>query len=461
MNRKSLVVEYLLIKRQIESFLDSEDSFLKFLEADSSFHIFYSENKITFKSPKGLEIEVDYQLESNIVPSKEERYFKLTLLCQEQDKLKEFDLLTQQLENLIFKLGDEIEVNKLWSDISRQYSIEGYSLINEVENLLRRLIANFMLINVGYDWPKSHVPSNVESRDPELKNNYSDYLHQIYFSDLKKILFEGQRDFHLRNIGDIQKIVERYIKEKKDVIQIEHLEGVVSKSLWEKYFAKDIENNKKFLEEDLEKLNKLRNEIAHNTNITRKKLGQIQNLSKRIIETLKLEIEDLPNKKLSPEEQKFQVNTENFRIAKENPSLQCFLAERAVFEWYQLKFGESNIKSFGNILIDSGIDMIIRVSGKNRIGVQVRCISRKEFKLAINLLYFGADSFFDFSRFKLEYNRNFKEYHLVIVFNDYELGGTIPSSTELSSTLLEKDPPIRLILGFVNEEGNFEQILDK
>ncbi|WP_448104059.1 hypothetical protein [Pedobacter panaciterrae] len=258
-------------------------------------------------------MSVSYTLFSDLVNAKNERYFKFTLQCNERERIDDFYKLSKLLEKLFVKLSSEVSVNVLWNDIARQYAIEGYSLLNEVENLLRRLIANFMLINVGYDWHKLHIPSEVERRDPQLKVNYSDYLHQTYFSDLKTILFEGQREPNYRNIGDIQILVEKNISEGKDEIKIEDLKGVIAKSLWERHFSNATLYKKKNLEEDLERLNSLRNEIAHNRHIDRETLGKIQNISKKIIETLKLAIENLPDNILTNEEKDFQASSENLR----------------------------------------------------------------------------------------------------------------------------------------------------
>jgi hypothetical protein len=349
METKPIIVEYLIIVLQEDTFCDSDIAFLKFLSVDSSLSISEKEKTITLLSKKKNKFSVSYSLTSGLVPSQAQRYFKLKLSSKEE-KLSEYTELTTLLEKLISKLHKDVSINVLWNDIARKYAIEGYDLINQVENLLRRLITDFMLINVGYDWHKSHIPISVENRDTHLKETYSDYLHQTYFSDLKTILFEGQRDMNLRDIGQIQKFVEACISEKKTQIPIDELKGVISKSLWEKYFSKDSSYKKKELEEDLDKLNSLRNEIAHNRHISRETLGKIQNLSKKVIKTLKLEIEDLPNKVLTPEEQNFQVHTETNRIAEYNPALQGYLSEKAVAEWYKSNFGSESVQS--NVKID-------------------------------------------------------------------------------------------------------------
>lgn len=354
-------------------------------------------------------------------------------------------------------MHQDVSINVLWNDIARKYAIEGYDLINQVENLLRRLITDFMLINVGYDWHKSHIPISVENRDTHLKETYSDYLHQTYFSDLKTILFEGQRDMNLRDIGQVQKFIETCISEKKAQISVDELKGVISKSLWEKYFSKDSTYKKKELEEDLEKLNSLRNEIAHNRHISRETLGKIQNLSKKVIKALKLEIEDLPNKVLTPEEQNFQIHTETNRIAEYNPALQSYLSEKAVAEWYKSNYGSENVQSEVKIDFNESfrvVDIVITLSDKRQIGVEVKSTTISGFRQIRNQIAHGQN----LEGFIPKSADLFKEFHFVIVLRDYSTNNVLTFANELAQLLSGINPKIKLIFGFLGSSGNFEQI---
>lgn len=451
MEAKPVVVEYLIIIKQEGTFCDSDKSFLKFLSIDSSLSISEEENKMSFLYKK-KDFVVSYTLVSGLVPSQKERYFKLALFSKE-NKLDEFTELSKLLEYLFLKLHSEVSINILWNDIARKYAIEGYELINEVENLLRRLITSFMLVNVGYDWYKYHLPSSVGNRNIQLKESYSDYLHQTYFSDLKTILFEGQRDVPLRDIGEVQKFVERCVSEGKKEISIDDLKGVISKSLWEKYFAKDTTYKKTDLESDLENLNSLRNEIAHNRHIDRAALGKIQGLTKRIIKTLKLEIEDLPNKVLTPAEQKFQVNTEIMRMTMNSPSMHAYFAEVAVLAWYKSNFGFENA-DLVNSAGDSRIDILVKDSDGKRIGVRVRALTIDRLKQMRNQIVHEKSSRYIFPR---EVD-DFEEFHLVMVLKDYIAGDELLFTEPLKSVLSAISQKYRLIIGYLNENGFFVKI---
>lgn len=453
METKPIIVEYLIIVLQEDTFCDNDIAFLKFLSVDSSLSISEKEKTITLLSKKKNKFLVSYSLTSGLVPSQAQRYFKLKLSSKEE-KLNEYTELTTLLEKLISKLHKDVSINVLWNDIARKYAIEGYDLINQVENLLRRLIADFMLINVGYDWHKSHIPISVENRDTHLKETYSDYLHQTYFSDLKTILFEGQRDMNLRDIGQIQKFVETCISEKKTQILIDDLKGVISKSLWEKYFSKDSSYKKKELEDDLDKLNTLRNEIAHNRHISRETLGKIQNLSKKVIKTLKLEIEDLPNKVLTPEEQDFQVHTEINRIAEHNLTLLGYLAENAVSEWYKSNYGQDNVHTearFNYNGIVKEMDIIVIIDSVAQVGVEIKSLTISRFRQMRNqaehlerLIPKNIDAF--------------REFHIVIVIRDYSVNSDLSFTNEIGKLLNELNSKVKLIYGFLDNNGKFEQI---
>lgn len=441
MEDKSLIVEYLIIKQE-NTFCNTDKAFLSFLNTDSNISIAQKDNKIEFSSSKGHKLTISYSLISDLVASKKQRYFKLNL-SYKGEKVKEYDEFLSTLRDVISHLDTDISINVLWNDVARNYAIEGYKLINEVENLLRRLITNFMLINVGYEWHKFHIPASVENRDSHLKENYSDYLHQTYFSDLKTILFEGQRDINFRNLGDVQRIVQKHISDGKTNIAIEDLKGVISESLWEKYFSKDTTYKKEHLEKELEELNTLRNEIAHNRHITRETLGRIENLSNKIIKTLKLAIEDLPNKVLNITEQEFQINTEVNRI--EYIYSEYHLIEKFVREWYELNFNSDSIEQNVRLKSDNKFtyefDILVRLSNHKFIGVEVRKFYKN----------------FDFNKIMSKiidyriYDFNLiKEFHIVIIMNDSLIKDII---------LLEKEflpfqniPKIVLVIGIIENQ---------
>jgi len=451
MELKSLIVEYLIIIKQEGSFCNSDRAFLNFLCVDSSITISTRQKLLEVALKKNNKLSVQYTLDSDLVPSGKERYFKLTLLSKEPEKVSDFDALTKLLEKIISKLHPEISINVLWNDISRLYAIEGYALINEVENLLRRLIASFMLTKVGFDYPKYHIPSEVGNRDQERKSNYTDYLHQTYFSDLKTILFEGQREVDFRNIGEIQRFVERHISEGKTEIKVADIQGVISRSLWEKHFSQDTDYRKDHLEADLETLNKLRNEIAHNRHISRETLGKIKSLSSKIIKALKLEIAQLDNKKLSSEEINFQIDTQNKILSTGNSFMRGRLTEKAVMEWYQKQFNSGRIVMTEDY--DRGMDFLVELDSAKSLAVEVKTFSVKRLKPYLNeIIRRGVLPNIP------DVLSRYSEFHLVISFTDLEEKLDLTLLTELKERLSSISANTFLILGCLDENGVFQTI---
>lgn len=371
---------------------------------------------------------------------------------QSQEDLEAFDRLTRLLESIFLKLDKSVSINILWNDISRIYAKRGYELINQVENLLRRLIAKFMLINVGYDWHEIHIPNSVNERSQivrEGNNTYADYLYGTYFSDLKTILFEGQRDPELRNIGDIQILVERHISKNKKEVKIDDIKGVVAKSLWNKYFSRDNEYPEKRLTEDLEILNRLRNEIAHNRHISRETLGRIETLSNKIINILKLEISELPAKVLTEKEQDFQVSNEEDRIQESDYQFpKAIDVEKLVAEWYEENYSTTNIDMM-KTGPDRGIDIMATKEGLKKIAIQVKYFTKERFQLAFRQVKTRKDS----AGLIPTGVRRFDEFHIVFVLNNYSEDDDITFAVEFRQMLKKIAPNVLLVVGEIDNNA--------
>ena len=453
MKNNDLVLEYLLLVKQDDTFCTSAEDFLKFLDVDSRLETSVSKQTITLISTnfEGKKFSASYSLESKPVPGKKERYFKFLLKAEDKKDIGHFDELSKILEKNFLRIHKDISINILWNDIARQYALEGYAVINEVENLLRRLIANFMLINVGLDWHKSHVPEAVITRNAKARDNYSDYLHQTYFGDLKTILFDGQREKGLKNIGDIQLLVQRHLTDKKDKIDIGDIEGVIAKSLWEKYFSSDVKYTKEALVADLESLNTLRNEIAHNQHISLDILNKIKSLSKKVIGTLKLELDKLPEKILTEEEKKVVVKAENLRSEFRRGHLAPMFSEKAVMDWYAEMYGHMDVDFIFTDGYAGGTDLILSFVEK-RLGVQIKQLSiRGAVALRNEIAHNHVPAFLDFANID-----EFDEYHFVIVLKDYSPNMERLLKINFHELLKEQFPNLSFNIGYLDQPMAFQ-----
>lgn len=314
-------IEFLLVNPGSDHYVNSVDSYLSMLALDTRIKFLKSKNQLTYTTSKGS-VNLQAKVETDLTVQNEDRYFYVILYWNDDQKfhlVSEFYDLIISISN---RIGSDVSVTLLWNSISKSYAEKGYSIVNEVENLLRRFIAKFMIINAGYDWVERHLPSGVKERDRNESSSEEDfevinttqYLHRIYFSDLQKILFDGQREIGFRNIGDIQKLIEGKISKKQKTLNVEDIQGVIQKSLWEKYFYKVAEKSQKSsLKESLEALNRERNKIAHNLFISREELGNIESISGRITKALNLAFDELSSVIVTESDRKI-IKVENARL---------------------------------------------------------------------------------------------------------------------------------------------------
>ena len=442
-NPSEIVIEYLIMSPDIE-FCNSNEAFKQLLSVDSRITII-DEYKLSMKVNSTGILTVSYEVDTDIVPNKKERYFKFKIKSKEVERINDLTQLTALLESSFARIDNEVSVHMLWNDISRIYAVEGYALINEVENLLRRLITSFLLTRVGFDFPKHHIPSGVKNRADHLKVSDANYLHQTFFDDLKTILFEGQRAGNFENIGEIERLVQKLISEGRTEISIDELKGVIATSLWDKYFAAGTSYDKSKLQTDLDLLNGLRNEIAHNRHVNRQTLGKIQNLSEKIIKTLKLAIEDLPEKNLTVEEQEFQIDAENNRLTKARGGGFSETVE-SVLDYYRNRYGASYVDEVDTLKRLFGVEFIVNQRDQKPIAVEI---------LKVNSNVWAIDRLNLSIEYQLK-DDSYGEFHLVYVFVDSD---PIVQKEKLSRALVQLKSikvPLRILQGVVDLFGKFE-----
>ena len=221
-------IEYLIIIKQSDTFCNTKDAFINFLRVDSSITI--TKNVIQYRSSsEGTQaLEVTFKLKTGEILSKNERYFHLELENHETGKEKEFILLVSTIKDIVQRINPNLtSINTLWDDISRQYSIQCYPLINEVENLMRKLISRFMLINVGMDWSKEAVHSELSQKmhdkQPE-QDSYLDALYKTDFINLSDALFQPYRTL---KVNELDRILAK--AQKTSDLDVEKIERFSSK----------------------------------------------------------------------------------------------------------------------------------------------------------------------------------------------------------------------------------------
>src|SRR5205823_5170303 len=96
-----------------------------------------------------------FQLFSGEIAEKKQRYFHLRFTWDGDpdgpaEPLARFQSLLKAVRAAVSHGKGEVET--LWNELSAHYACKAYPLIHEIENLMRRLIANFMLVTVGREW---------------------------------------------------------------------------------------------------------------------------------------------------------------------------------------------------------------------------------------------------------------------------------------------------------------------
>ena len=116
-------------------------------------------------------------------------------------------------------MGDSTKVTVLKNDVYTDYSVEAYKAIYEAENGLRKFIYQLMARKIGFDWIEAVIPDGINTRSQNQESDESDFLHEIYLSDLERILFVGQRDKEFRNMDKIELFIRRAKKKHRTSIK--------------------------------------------------------------------------------------------------------------------------------------------------------------------------------------------------------------------------------------------------
>lgn len=259
-------IEYLITIKNAGTFCNNKKLFIGFLNSDDQI-------KVTNKIISYQKHEIKYNLVEK--KNKDSINFELTLFFN--DKFDDTIVLglTKLLRVNIIKIKQgDTHIKILWDDLSREYSIEAYPIINKIENLMRLLISKFMILNVGIDWFSTQIHEDVKKkRKADDKNNnvgrlYDDVFN-LDFIDLADVLFKPYRTM---KIEEIDSIIEKHTQNEK--IPISRIADIYPRSNWDRHFKnivdKSIDDN--FIKKRWEKLYDIRNSIAHNRLISKQEL---------------------------------------------------------------------------------------------------------------------------------------------------------------------------------------------
>lgn len=259
-----LKIEYLVVYDISGQYLDNIESFKKLLLLNSSILLINDSKDISYNNQTFL-----CEIVAHEIGNKNQRLYKLTLSCKENN-IDDFSSLLKLIRQLLHK--SEGKINVIWDDISTYYSKKAYPKINKIENLLRKLIAFFMVSKLGLDWSEESIPKEVKN-NIRNKRSTENFLHNTDFIQLAEILFKPYAKENLDNLlGEIKK--NKDLKDK----EYEYFEQFIPRSNWERYFSSFVDCEDKYLSKKWDKLYELRCLIAHNSFISKTEYNEIENI---------------------------------------------------------------------------------------------------------------------------------------------------------------------------------------
>ncbi|HHQ6536303.1 TPA: hypothetical protein ACSTJY_001647 [Serratia fonticola] len=272
----SLTVELLILMNTSDSFCNTNDSFNSLLKSNSEIKI--KNNQLHFKNSS-----FHYKLTSGDINEQQgsSRYFNVKLRTDDINS-SNTELLTElirQVKIIIGKITD-YPAQTIWDDLSYYYSVQAYPLIHEIENILRKLITKFMLVNVGASWPRDSIPDALKTssregaRTPSSRDrtNNHNILYDTDFIKLSDFLFEEYREFDVSEL--IKKLKNLTLNPNESTKELEDVLKFIPKSNWDRYFSSHINCADVFLKKKWTRLYELRCQIAHNNTFSKANLEE-------------------------------------------------------------------------------------------------------------------------------------------------------------------------------------------
>ncbi|MGZ9738560.1 hypothetical protein ACXX83_09005 [Pseudomonas sp. GNP012] len=436
--------EFLILIPDDEAFCSSKKAFIDFLKVDSLISVIG--NKINFrKTPKGKDqVSARFRVETNKVKSNNERYFLLVLECDQQTQIDEFSELSERLKTIVERISPgATAVNTLWDGVGRIYAEKAYPIINEIENLMRRLIAKFMLVTVGMNWSKDAINPELfkkiekfEDEDPYLND-----LHKLDFIHLSQVLFEKKRDISLEELDRLLP------KTKFNEEDQERILRYIPRSNWEKYFSSLVDEKDHSLEKKWELLYKLRNKVAHNRNVKKSEYEQIKGLASNIKDVIGRATAKLGEIDINEEDRELII----YSYRSESPAAIGYLSEKAVAEHYAKSGYE--VTPIPNKATHQAFDFIASKDGKI-IAIEVKSVRRAHlYPMIRTTLKRLEESWLQYPEYE-----TLSKIHLVCVLrddeSDYPIERVFMNVEKLSAMLGDK---VEIHIGRLDEENSYAQ----
>ncbi|WNC88877.1 HEPN domain-containing protein [Paraburkholderia sp. FT54] len=171
-------------------------------------------------------------------------------------------------------------IETLWDDVSFRYCRLAYPVILNTENLMRRLITQFMLKTLGAKWIEVSAPKEVREQLGKAKrgSDDADPLHDVDFDTLIDYLTKPYA-------SDTAESMHKYIRGLNPAsldaakANIDQLKAMIPQSNWSRYFSQIVECEDTLLRSKWGELYLLRCKVAHNTYLSAQEFERVLKLA--------------------------------------------------------------------------------------------------------------------------------------------------------------------------------------
>lgn len=273
--------EYLITFDSKEGICTSVDKFKNLLATHESI-TFNKKEKIEFR-----EKNFPYTIaRGNLTDGSS--YYDLTIEESDPSDRDIYTDLLREVRRICAKISGR-NIITLHDGLGEDYCYLGYPIIYRTENLMRKLIAKFMAISIGYDWSDASTPKEVlDSVRSDGKREKTNFLQEIDFIQLSYFLFKKYTK------ADSARFIES-LKEKKDddTIKVGDMRQYSPFTNWEKYFSKKVNCDSEYLRTKWERLYEYRCKIAHCKGITKQDLDELKKISLDICEKIQAALDSV------------------------------------------------------------------------------------------------------------------------------------------------------------------------
>jgi hypothetical protein len=215
-------------------------------------------------------------------------YYDLVLESADRQREETYKELLKEVRKVCTKSSGR-SIIVLHDGVGEEYCNQGYPTIYRTENLMRKLIAKFMAISIGYDWSDASTPKEVlESVRAEGKKEKSNFLQEVDFIQLSNFLFKKYTK------ADTARFIDS-LKERKDgeTLTVGDLRQYSPFTNWEKYFAKKVKCESEYLRSRWEKLYEYRCKVAHCKGLTKEEFVDLVTISDDICEKIQAALDSI------------------------------------------------------------------------------------------------------------------------------------------------------------------------